>query len=198
MDDNGQMRERGKQGWFAVLLREHPALLVSIVYVAASTIGMVYSWQFLGHFGINVFNYALIGDFLLASLKEPFTWVLVLLALLLMAFDNALSRRAQRKGTRRWLRWYGSDVYRSLNYLVAIFIILVFLYVYADSRAEEMRAGEGDIVDVVLADGSAPKTALLLGTTGQFLFLYDVESRRVDIHPHENVQSISFTGPTAE
>ncbi|MDH3908826.1 MAG: hypothetical protein OEU83_07330, partial [Gammaproteobacteria bacterium] len=60
--------------------REHPAVLVSALYVAASVVGMFYSWAYLRRFGINVFNYAQISDFLLASLREPFTWVLVILA----------------------------------------------------------------------------------------------------------------------
>jgi hypothetical protein len=55
----------------AAVLREHPALLVSTFYLAASFVGMFYSRAFLRRFGINVFNYAQISDFLLASLKEP-------------------------------------------------------------------------------------------------------------------------------
>ena len=56
-----------RDNWIIGLLRKHPALLVSVVYVIASTIGMLYSWDFLRLFGINVFNYAQIGDFLLAG-----------------------------------------------------------------------------------------------------------------------------------
>ena len=192
------MSEETGKSWAAALLREHPALLVSIVYVAASTIGMVYSWDYLRRFGINVFNYAQIGDFLLASLKEPFTWVLVLAALSLMVLDNAMSLKAQRKGTPRWLRWYGSGRYRAFNHLVSVGMILFFLHVYASNRVEETLAGKGDLVSVLLADGSLQSEALLLGTTGQFLFLFDPESRRVDIHPNENVQTISFQAPAFE
>jgi len=192
------MSEVRDRRWTAVLLREHPALLVSVVYVAASTIGMVYSWDYLRRFGINVFNYAQIGDFLLASLKEPFTWLLVIAALALMVFDNTMSRRAQKKVKSRWLRWYGSELYRSINYLVAIGMILLFLHVYASDRVEETRAGMGEAVRVLLTDGSPPKEALLLGTTGQFIFLFDAATGRVDIHPNENVQTISFKAPATE
>ncbi|MGI9225435.1 MAG: hypothetical protein ACR2QX_13205, partial [Woeseiaceae bacterium] len=66
---------------------------MSGLYVAASIIGMFYSWAFLRRFGINVFNYAQISDFLLVSLKEPFTWGLVILAIVLVMLDNASSRR---------------------------------------------------------------------------------------------------------
>ena len=57
----------------------------------ASFVGMFWSWAFLQSFGINVFNYSQISDFLLASLKEPFTWGLVVIAVLLVVSDNATS-----------------------------------------------------------------------------------------------------------
>jgi hypothetical protein len=184
--------------WFSVLLREHPALLVSGMYVAASTIGMVYSWDFLRHFGINVFNFAQIGDFLLASLKEPFTWGIVFAAIALMFLDNAMSRGAQKKALPRWVRWYGSNVYRSINYLTAMLLILIFLHIYAGTQAEIVKSGKGEVVEIALADGSPPRKAVLLGTTAQFLFLYDATTRRVDIHPNENVQAISLTAQEAD
>jgi len=34
-----------------------------------------------------------------------------------------------------------------------------------------------------------------LGTTGQFVFLFDEDAERVDIHPFENIHSISFAVP---
>lgn len=186
------MKNETQSNWLKAILREHPALLASVVYFSASSIGMFYSWAFLRHFGVNVFNFSQIGDFLLASLKEPMTWLLVLAALLLTQFDNALSRRCQRKNKRKWLRWYGSGTYRSINYIVLICMVVLFLYIYADRKAEEFRDGNGDHVQVTLADGSEPRTAMLLGTTGQFIFLYEVETRKVDILPNESVQTVSM------
>jgi len=177
------------------IFKEHPALLVSALYVAASLIGMFYSWAYLGQFGINVFNYAQISDFLLASLKEPFTWGLVIIAVVLVLIDNASSRRVERKTTAKWLDWYGSPKYRFMNNFVAILVVLLFLYSYAFAQARDTRDGDGKFVDVMFADSGAATTALLLGTTGQFVFLYDEDTERVDIHPIENIHSISFRVP---
>ena len=174
------------------IFREHPALLVSAVYVAASAIGMFYSWAYLQHFSINVFNYAQLGDFLLASLKEPFTWVLVVLALGAVFLDNASSRRAERKNLSKWFRWYGSPRYRFFNNFAAVLMVLMFLFAYASSQARDTKAGEAKLADVTLADGDAAQTSILLGTTGQFVFLYDADAKRVDIHPIESIHSISF------
>jgi len=177
------------------IFKEHPALMVSAFYVAASVVGMFYSWAYLRRFGINVFNYAQISDFLLASLKEPFTWGLVIITVVLVLLDNASSRRVERKTTAKWLAWYGSPKYRFINNFVAILVVLLFLYSYAFAQARDTRDGNGKIVDVMFADSGAATTALLLGTTGQFVFLYDEDTERVDIHPFENIHSISFRIP---
>jgi len=176
----------------AAFFREHPALLVSAFYVAASVIGMFYSWAYLRHFGVNVFNYAQISDFLLVSLKEPLTWALVVLAVLLVMVDNASSRRVERKGPNRWIGWYGSPNYRFINNFGAAFIVGIFIFEYADHQARDTLKGNGKMVDVTLADDGDASSAILLGTTGLFVFLYDADSERVDIHPIEGIRSISF------
>ena len=178
------------------ILRDHPALVVSGFYVAASAIGMFYSWAFLREFGINVFNYAQISDFLVASLKEPFTWGLVLIALVLAWLDDRSSLRyARRENRSKWLAWYGSPRYRFLNNFAVIALVAFYIYVFAWDQARDVRDGDGKVVDVMFADSGAATTALLLGTTGQFVFLYDDRTERVDIHPIENIHSISFRAP---
>jgi hypothetical protein len=184
--------------WIRTVLKEHPALLVSALYIAASVIGMFYSWAYLRRFGINVFNYAQISDFLLASLKEPFTWGLVLLALLLVSLDNSMSRRVQRKSPGKWSRWYASPRYRATNNVAALAVVLLFLYAFATAQSRDTRDGDGKVVDVIFADNGAATQAILLGTTGQYVFLFDADSEQVDIHPIENIHSISFKAPPRE
>ncbi|MGB5337348.1 MAG: hypothetical protein WBN07_17145 [Woeseiaceae bacterium] len=180
------------KGRLTAIFREHPGLLVSAFYVAASVIGMFYSWAYLRHFGINVFNYAQISDFLLASLKEPFTWALVALSVVLVTLDNAYSRHVERKKPGKWIRWYGSSRYRLINNLVALVLLFSFIYAYGDHQAGQTRNGAGKLVAVQQADSDTVDVAILLGTTGQFVFLYQRGADRVVIHPIESIQSISF------
>lgn len=178
------------------ILSDHPALVVSGFYVAASVVGMFYSWVFLREFGINVFNYAQVSDFLLASLKEPMTWALVLLAGMLVHLDNMSSRRFGRRENRsKWVAWYGTPRYRFFNNFAVVALVALYIYVFAWDQARDTRAGSGKIVDVMFADSGAATSALMLGTTGQFVFLYDDTTERVDIHPIENIHSISFRAP---
>lgn len=68
----------------------------------------------------------------------------------------------------------------------------VFYFAYANRQARDTKAGEGKLVDVSFEESGAVKTLALLGTTGQFVILYDADAERVDIHPIESVHSISF------
>ena len=177
--------------WILRYLREHPAILVSSLYVIASMVGLLFSWIFLAPFGINFFNFAQISDFLLASLKEPFTWAYVALAVSFVLGDNAMSRRWGGRERARWLRWYGTVNYRRVNVFTLVVIVTVLIGVHAWSKAARIKRGGGESVTVQFADGGETVDAVLLGTTGTFVFLYDVAAQRATIHPHESIHAIS-------
>ncbi len=189
------MSESEQQSWPRRVLMEHPAFFLSGIYFVASSIGLVYSWAFFRKFNINVFRYADVSDFILASLKEPITWFLTILAIVLVTLDNAMSHRTQRRNPGRLFRWYGSERYRQINYLGSVVLIIVFLLTYASVKERDIRDGEGEIVSVYLTDASPAKQLVLLGTTGRFVFLFDHVSERVDIHPQENILTIEKSSP---
>lgn len=192
------MTERPAKSWTSRLLAENPAFLLSALYVLASVIGLVYSWAFLRLFGINIFLFADVSDFFLASLKEPFTWVLAALAITAMMFDNAMSRRAQAAGPKPWLRWYGNETYRRINYPVAILMVVVFLLAFAARQEQRIRAGGGESITLALADGSPPVERTLLGTTARFVFVYDEQSQRVGIIPNESILLLGRAVPARD
>lgn len=177
------------------VLAEHPALLVSMVYVLASAVGMLFSWTYLWHFGINFFDYAQIGDFLLASLKEPYTWLVVFLVAIGLWFDNRSSRRWSRQERPRWLRWYGSEGYRRSNYLTGILLVVFLISLYAYQQARATYAGRMPMVEMRLAERDVRYQRVILGTTAQFLFTFDPAAREVSIYPAESVEVIKFVTP---
>jgi len=181
--------------WLRRMLVEHPGLFASGIYFVASLVGLIYSWAFLGAFGINVSRYAELSDFLLASLKQPFTWLLTLLAVALILMDNAMSLRVERRKPGRLFRWYGNERYRQINYLLASLMVIVFLFAYAKMNEQKIRKGKEETVSVYLTDASPAKQLVILGTTSKFVFLYDHTSERVDIHPIENILMISKPSP---
>ncbi len=181
------MSESDLSTWSRETLARNPALLVSLLYLTASLIGLVYSWAFLRAFEVNVFRYADISDFLLASLKEPFTWLLAVAAVAAVALDNGMSLRVQRRGPSRFMRWYGNKRYRQVNYLVLVVLVLSFLFSFASINEEKIRDGKGEVFSVSLSDSSPPKRRVMLGTTARYVFLFDQTTGGVDIHPIESI-----------
>lgn len=177
------------------LLADHPALALTLFYLVASALGMLFSAFYFDRFGINFFLYADAADFLMASFREPYTWAVLGLAIAAVVVDNAMSRRVSRRGGPRWLQWYSSPRYRQFNYLTLLLLTFLLLYLIAQDEAEDALAGEGMQVAVTLADGSAPIRRVLLGVTMRFLFLLESESGAVTIHPYENVAGIAPIDP---
>jgi hypothetical protein len=110
----------------------------------------------------------------------------------MVLIDNKSSLRVERKQPGKLWAWYGSPRYRFINNFAAILMVLAFIFAYATRQAIDTQAGEGKLVDVTLTDSTVEQTFTLLGTTGQFVFLYDVEIERVHIHPLEAISSIAF------
>ena len=71
-------------------------------------------------------------------------------------------------------------------------LVGTFIFTYATIEARDTRNGDGRIVDIIFEADGEPRTATLIGTTGQFVFVYDPMTERVDIHPFENVHAISM------
>jgi hypothetical protein len=180
------------------LLWEHPALLVSLVYVFASAIGMLFSWSYLWYFGINFFEYAQLGDFLLASLKEPMTWGVVILTFILVWIDNTMSLRWGRKERSRWTRWYGGERYRTMNYLTALLLVVLLILVYAFQKANATMRGGGVPVEIRLAERDARFERVILGTTTQFVFTFDADANDIIVFPLESLELIRREVPARQ
>ncbi len=176
-------------------LREHPAFIVSGLYVFATAIGMFFAWSYLRHFGINVFLYAEISDFLLASFKDPVIWPVVFVMTAAWYLDVRASKRWGSRERKRGLRWYGTRTYRRLSYPSALLALVFILNLAAGDEADDARNGYGNVVTINLADANSGRTGVLLETTARFVFLFDPNTQVVHVHPHESIAEISFIAP---
>lgn len=176
---------------------DHPGVWVPGLYLIGSTVGMLDSWWFFHQFGINVFMYSQVADFLLASFREPGSWLILAFCTFVAISDYSGSLRVGRSGsTRWWLRWYGSRRYRQVGWMFGVVVAIAYLAISAGGRANAIYDGRrGKEVRVTLTNDSAEKTAVLLGSTISFLFLYDHGERTVSIHPYENVLTVDSDVP---
>jgi hypothetical protein len=201
---DGETREgrTALAGSFTSLTREHPGIAVTSAYVAASAIGMVSSSLFYSRFGINVFHYAQLSDFVIVAVRNPWATVAILLAIPVVWFitvtDDLLVRHV------RWYKYiYGWPPLRALSRslpALALYFVLyawAFSLLYAGHLTEQVHEGRWRRVEVQLQSGTyagrdatRPFLATLLGATSAYVFLYDGDSERATIVPVENLGSM--------
>ena len=174
-------------------LTQHPGVLISGLYLLASAIGMLDSWWYYRHFGVNVFLYSDLADFLLASFRSPTAWLIVVYTTAVGGWEYVVSLRRSRSPSKwRVLRWLGSRRYRQASLLLTVVLVVGYIVFYAGMRANAIvDSRDGQEVRVSFATSPADdKTAVLLGSTLNFVFLLDRSAGRVSVHPYENVLAI--------
>jgi hypothetical protein len=88
------------QGYLKEFFLANPTVVLSLLYLYVTAIGMLYSAVLYGRFGINVFDYSEIGDFLLAAFKNPVAFLsgglLAAMGGALLSYKAAAVRRRVR------------------------------------------------------------------------------------------------------
>ncbi|MDX1493518.1 MAG: hypothetical protein R3253_05645 [Longimicrobiales bacterium] len=182
---------------------EHPGVLLSGGYLAATGIGMLTSWTFYDQFGIDIFAYAQLSDFLLAAFRHPMATLATLVAIPLVYFVMVSDRWLDRRFD--WYKYlYGPErlrrVSRSAPAYALYFVLYAFAFsvLYSGRMAERVREGGAPALEVQLLggdylgrDGTEAFQAALLGSTGSYVFLYDGPSAEVTVVPVENVARLS-------
>src|SRR5215217_430730 len=98
-DKDAPGNERKVTSWsvFKESLFNTPTLIVTMLYVYIAAIGIVYSWALYRMFGINIFDYSEIADFLLAAFKNAFALLsIVLIAAIGATVESFMANRARR------------------------------------------------------------------------------------------------------
>ena len=72
---NEPNRSQLRREWIGRLLRDNPGLALTLGYIMASLVGLLFSWSLLHRFGLNIMDYTEVTDFLTAALREPLTFV---------------------------------------------------------------------------------------------------------------------------
>lgn len=201
--------------WLLGVLRHEPAHALTLFYLGVSALGLWASYWFFASFGIPVMDYMDPSDYITVGLRDPINLLVVALAMVLMLALN-FHQYAQEKGQEYYGqmrgRWWGRLLlpfpYRErtggllqrlfgwsgfsfpTGILVSVVWATLWLTVgYVQHKAEAIRNGGGHVVRVTLAHTheAQPGTARLLGTIGDFVFLYWPEQKRAEAIAVEEV-----------
>lgn len=190
-------------GWRAWLRTENLGLGLTLGYLFLTALGMFHRALVFLMFRINVFDYAQPSDFLLAALRDPLIIIASVAPIPIVALYFKWSYRFQnRSGKANWLL-FGGDKSRALanKYRQPLYVLTAVLWAlaaslhYANRVADDLRAGKGRRVHVELLAPSIASVAdtsplLLLGTTQNYVFLYDASRQMTSIVPVNNISRI--------
>jgi hypothetical protein len=100
----GNQEKANRGGAVKGFFHDNPTFVLTLLYLYATAIGIIYSSVLYGRFGINIFDYSEIADFLLAAFKNPVALVaagvLVVMGVALAAFAAILEQRIMRRTMR--------------------------------------------------------------------------------------------------
>lgn len=183
-------------------LRDNWTFLASVGYLYLTCVGMAFSWSLYDSYGINIFEFAEINDFLLAAFREPAT---VASGGILALYSIPVYVWIRRYESRRALivkRWFLLTVIAFS--LVTPILMNFFLSFSTQQRDVEQR----DYVEMLWerqvtftlrrgslytdARPSSTRDHYLIGASEKFVFLLDGTTEMTVVVPIGNLVAMSL------
>lgn len=177
-------------------------LALSISYLLLTLCGLFYSVALYREFEINILQFAEISDLLIVGISDPMA-IVMFGGGLLVAFSTDRLYSYSRKVREKWLgkpKAFKRTIILLLNYvpkepigllsgLIFVFITYGFLFVtlFAEWRADEIKEGNGELYSIIDETSSRPQEFVLLGTTTNYVLLYDPKPLQIQIIPVDKI-----------
>ena len=153
--------------------------VITILYILAVGVGMLFNYQKYSEFGINVFDYAGVFEFLVAPFADfqilLFTIISFLLAYLVYRLDIFWSLNHPKSYDIMSFGWkkFWNGKLRTGSY---IFLMILYLYLAADYYGKLTRATILEQPDTHLTyQDDSVISGKVIGITSDILFLYQDE-----------------------
>jgi hypothetical protein len=189
-------RRRSASALALRLARSHTGLILLLTYLVVTVVARMQDVWFYRNFRVNIFNYSDPEDFFLASMKNPSVWMYFLIpGAVVLLVSWFLSKRQAiapqhppvEKGGPPMAKWNTPALRLGLGVMLVIAVATAITGLSAKRRFDSVRSGRGRHVSFTRTDGVRyNEQPLLLGTTGNFFFLYYVKRRVTEIVPIEN------------
>ncbi len=150
--------------------------IISISYLVAVAIGMLFNHQKFIQFGINIFDYADVFDFLISPFSDfkilSFTVLSLVLASIIVYLDILWKRKFPENYSRFNFNWDAKPWFKVMRILMSV--VLFFLYlsiaaeIYGDMSKEEIMNQED--IRIRFSDNEI-KRGKMIGKTKDVIFL---------------------------
>lgn len=182
--------------------RDHTGLLFTIAYLTLILSSMTYLHVLYSAFDISIVKFISLEDILATPIKNP-DIILVFIAILIVLFFSELGNRWNVRMTEKYqnkkrplfvriiriMVWVPKSRKINIRFTIMTSILFLAMYVmmFAKFEAQSIKEGRGARYQITVADTEQTKEQTLLGTTSQFVFIYDLKTEESGIYHVENI-----------
>jgi len=154
--------------------------IITISYILAVGIGMLFNFQKFSEFGINIFDYADVFDFLIAPFSDfkilLFTIISLTLTYFIFRVDILWKRKFPKSYSKYTFGWDKKTWYNSFRYFSFAILFIFYLYLSSDKYGEiskEQILNQSSI-KIRFSDNEI-KTGKMIGKTKDAIFILSGE-----------------------
>jgi len=180
---NNNMKEGLIKDPYELILKEIQTV-VTISYILIVAIGMLFTFQKYSKFGINIFDYADIFDFLIAPFSDFKILLFSTITIILVFFFFKLDALYQRKYPKNYSKMnFGWDKKKWFNFyrsslLVFLFIFYLFLSADVYGKFTKKQIESDSPINLRYSDNENIQ-GIMIGKTKDILFLLQKEKVKV-------------------
>lgn len=158
------------------LLIKELQTVTTIFYILTVGIGMLFNYKKFAEFGINIFEYADVFDFLIAPFSDYKIIVFALLSLvipyLLYVFDQHYKKNHAEAYAKMNLGWDQKIWYQVLMKIAYIFLIIIYVYISANiyGKVSKYQIIRQSSIEIRFSDNEIKK-GIIIGKTKDVVFL---------------------------
>ena len=161
--------------------------VITIAYLFLVGIGMLFTYQRYKEFGINIFEYADVFDFLIAPFRDlsivGFSLATILIVGFFYVLDTFLARRFPKIYSGLSFYMDQSPSYKWVRLGSFAFMLVIYIYLGADaygSRSARKTLEQAPIT-IQFTDGSKAQ-GYFLGKTQEVIFLQKGKGKNASVH----------------
>lgn len=178
---------------YELIVKEFQTVL-SLFYLLLVGIGMLFSYSKYSQFGINIFQYSEIFDFLLTPFRDITIFIFSFITIFIVFLVYKLEKLTKNKFPEFYNSKFHFGLMKSKPILSLIIMFVLYLFIFSGKYGKMTKKRiltKPNVIKITLLNGKIKK-GKLIGKNNNYVFLLS-KGNEVTIYPISNLISISKT-----
>jgi len=167
---------------YELVVKEFQTFL-SVFYLLLVGIGMLFSYSKYSEFGINIFQYSDVFDFLLTPFRDITIFLLSFFTIFIVYLAYQINLFVKKKFPKYYNSKFRIGLMKSKPILSMSILFILYLFIFSGKYGKSSKRrilANPEIIEVTLNNGET-KTGNLIGKNNGYIFL--LENKDVNIYP---------------